>query len=250
MTQFYISEGASLVGTSVRMLPSATIPLSCAAFSGFLLTKLKRFKYMLIFGLVSLTGGMIAMQTLTENSSVADQILFQFIYSIGVGVLFPSRLMAIQAAQKNDDDVPTATVLIAFGLNLGQCFGLALGALIYQNVWDILVDQDVSSGSIPKNAIIKGNMVEQSIDKITAFPRILRETYRHIGAASIARIWVILAIVSGFSLMLSFHMKDLNFDRDTETKLSLGESENGQIITASSTAPGVIDMNLEPILRT
>jgi hypothetical protein len=211
------------------MLPSSTIPLTCAALGGWFLSKIKRFKWLNVFGLVFFVAGLIGIKFLTENSSKLEIVLLQFIYSVGAGVLFPGRIMAVQAAQKDDDDVPMATALISFGLSLGQCFGVAFGGTVYQNVWNLLVKRDVANGSIPKQYILIADVAEKAAHIIEKFPKKLRDTYRHIMAVSISRIWLVMIFVAATALLASFFSRDLSLDRDTKTKFGLEgfEDDNG-----------------------
>jgi hypothetical protein len=207
------------------MLPTAIVPFLFAMATAYVLTRIKRVKLLSLLGLASLTGGMIAMYTLNENSGLAKAFGFQIIYALGLGILFPTRTMMIQAAQANDDDVPMASSVASILLNIGQCFGQAIGSAIFENWWNRLVDAAASNGSLPPHDVIPGNVVEQSFERIRTLPAAIRDQYRHIGASSVSMIWLVLACFCAATFLLCVFVKDVSFDRDTETKLSFDDEE-------------------------
>jgi hypothetical protein len=184
--------------------------------------RVKKFKDLNLIGMILLTSGMVAMSSLTEDSNTGGKLGYQFIYSIGLGILFPTRTMMIQVAQKKDSDVPMAASVAGMALNLGQCFGQALGSAVYQNEWDKLVNHAVRTGSISNTNIVSGHMVEQSFEAINMFPRTPRDQYRHIGAVAVGRVWLLMCGLCAFMLFASFFVRDMDFNRDTETALEFG----------------------------
>jgi hypothetical protein len=218
--QLYVCSKQSILGAAIIMLPSSIAPLTCAAIAGVTMSKTKLFKWLDVVGLAFLTAGFVVTSRLTERSSRTEQVLLQFVYSVGGGILFPGRIMAVQAPQ-TDDDAPMATALVSFFLSLGQCFGVALGGTIYQNVWDLLVWRDIMTGLIPEKLIILANNAERAAQIIPAFPAAVQEIYRGVMATSIDRIWIVMAGISALGLLLSLFLRNLSLDRDTKTKFGL-----------------------------
>lgn len=211
---------------AVRMLPTGLVPVLFAVLTTVLMTRLGKYKVLNTLGVALLTGGMLAMWRLSEKSRPGQTIGYQLIPAIGVGILFPTRTMMIQAAQKRDDDVPIASSVVAMLLNVGQCFGQALGSAIWQNSWNGLLSQAIASESILQSFSIPAADVEHSFDKIRTLPPLLRDQYRHIAATSISRIWIFMFGFGVTIFIVSFFAKDLSFDRDTKTTFDDGEDLN------------------------
>jgi hypothetical protein len=227
--QLYVCSKQSILGAAIIMLPTSIAPLTCAAIAGVTMSKTKRFKWLNVVGLAFLTAGLVVTSRLTERSSRTEQVLLQFVYSVGGGILFPGRIMAVQAPQ-TDDDAPMATALVSFFLGLGQCFGVALGGTIYQNVWDLLVWRDIMTGLIPEKLIILANDAERAAQILPAFPAAVQGVYRSVMATSIDRIWIVMAGISALGLLLSFFSRNLSLDRDTKTKFRLNYEDEDALV--------------------
>jgi hypothetical protein len=194
------------------MLPSTIIIPASAALTGFLMTRIARFKYLNALAFLLFIGGLVGLSTLRTNPTRGQQIGFQFLYSIGAGILFPGRLMAVQASQK-EEDVRMATALVSFGTSLGQAFGVAMGSTTFQNVWDILVDRDVQSGRISKDMRVDGDQAAKAAEIIVTFPVVVEKLYKSIAAISIARVWIVCAVMAGVGFVAAVLSKNLSLDR-------------------------------------
>lgn len=229
---------------AVRMLPTGLVPVLFAVLTTVLMTRMGKYKVLNTLGIALLTGGLLCMWSLTENSRAAQTIGYQFIPAIGVGILFPTRTMMIQAAQKRDDDVPIASSVVAMLLNVGQCFGQALGSAIWQNSWNGLLKQAIARGSIPQSSSIPATDVEHSFHEIKSLPPLLRDQYQRIAASSISRIWIFMFGFGVIIFIVSFFAKDLPFNRDTKTTFDYGDDLEHNDSTQSllpSVAPITMD---------
>jgi hypothetical protein len=211
------------------MLPISIAPLTYAAIAGVTMSKTKRFKWLNVVSLAFLTAGLVITSRLTERSSRTEQVLLQFVYSVGEDILFPGRIMAVQTPQ-TDNDVPIITALVSFFLGLGQCFGVALGGIIYQNMWDLLIWRDIMTGSIPEKLIILTNDTERVAQILPAFPAAIQRVYKNVIAISIDRIWIVIASISALKLLLSFFSRNLSLNRDTKTKFRLNYKDKNALM--------------------
>lgn len=208
------------------MLPTPLVILCCVIATGYVLSKTKRFKWSNVLGLVLLAAGFVLLFTLNQDSHLGQEIGYQFIYSAGVGILFPGRIMAVQSAQKRDDDVGLAASLISVTLNLGQCFGLALGVALFDNFWNAMVDSIAHDGFIPPDKLFYGNAVQENLDAIKALPLAIKSRYQHVGAETCSYIFLVFAVVSEITLVLSLFSRNLSFNRETRTRLVTRDSKS------------------------
>ena len=216
----------SLLGSAVAMLPGTVTVPAFAVVSGIIIAKTYRFKITNSFGWALLTIGFSLMTTLSRTSNPGKQFGFQIIYGIGGGIVFVSRICAVQASQR-DEDGSMATALISFTISLGQAFGVGLGGVIFQNQWDQRVAASVSDRQLPASYIIPSDKAEQAAAIITQFPTNVQILYRDIMAKVIDRLFLVLGAVSGFAFVVSLLAKDLSLTRDTEKPQSPPDWESG-----------------------
>ena len=215
------------------MLPSTLIIPFSAAIAGILMTRFAQFKYLNALGCLFLVSGTASLSTLRVDPARGQQIGFQILYAIGGGILFPGRLMAVQASQV-EEDIRMATALVSFGTSLGQALGVAMGSTAFQNEWNSLVDHDVRNGKIPQRFRLNADQAAKAAEIIATFPSVtVREAYREIMALSTARIWVICAALAGtafvaaalFSRNLSLHKEPKGTKETVISSESESESE-------------------------
>lgn len=220
------------------MLPIALSPVFFATLATVLMSRMGTYRILNSIGVTFLMVGMLVLSTLTENSGPGQTLGYQFIAAIGVGILFPTRSMMIQSGQARDEDVPMSAAVSSMLVNAGQCFGQAFGTAIWQNHWDYMVHQELTSKGFPKAEIIVANELERYILKLKALGDLVHRIYRHIGAVSVGRVWLFMAVFCLIGLVASFFVRDLPFDHDTKTKLAYGEdSDEGNIPLLPTAAP-------------
>lgn len=217
--QFYVVDGLSFINTAVRMLATPLAILASIVVSGYVLSKTKRFKWSNVLGLATLSTGFALLFTLKYSSGLGEDIGYQIVYGAGVGVIFPGRMMAVQSAQAFDDDVGMAASLVGVTLNLGQCFGLALGIGLFDNIWNAIVDNAVADKLIQFSEAIYANTIQENLDRIAGFPLPIKSRYEHAGREACSYAFLAFAVVCGVTMVLSFASKDISFKKHTETKL-------------------------------
>jgi MFS family permease len=230
---------------------------------------LSHFKYFnaVAFGLM--VAGCGCLSTLRADPSLGLVIGFQFLFGIGGGVLFPGRLVAVQAAQRelpggergeeDRSDVRMATSMVSFMTSLGQAFGIAMGSTALQSAWDSFVGDAVSMGVLNvgnETFIVPGTQAAKSAEIIAQFPSIIASQYRTIAALSIARVWYVCTglaavgfVAAAASRNLSLVHKEEESDKKEENttvavmldqlaERSLGETGVRKLETTASPGAG------------
>ena len=201
------------------MLATPLVILVSIIASGYVLSKTKRFKWSNVCGMFFLTAGFVFLFSLRYSSGLGQEIASQIVYSAGVGIVFPGRIMAVQSAQR-DDDVGLAASLVGFVLNLGQCFGLSLGIALFDNFWNSIIEGIPPHELGKQGRIVYANELQENLDWIKKLPPSLRSKYVRIGVQACSYTFLVFVVLCGVTCVLAILSKDLSFDKETETKLS------------------------------
>jgi Na+/melibiose symporter-like transporter len=118
--------------SSVEVLSGTAYTAPSAVVAGLLAKKFLRFRPQIWAGWALVTIGMGLTTLMTPDSNGGILYGLRIFAAIGAGFLFPLPVFAAQINQQNRD-VGIATSLIAFFRSLGQAFGVAIGAVIFQN---------------------------------------------------------------------------------------------------------------------
>lgn len=72
------------------------------------------------------------------------------------------------------------------------------------------------SGKIPKNLILEGDEAARSAEIIAKSPEAIREIYINIAALSIARVWIVCAVLAAVRFLLAIISRNLSLDKGLE----------------------------------
>jgi MFS family permease len=198
------------IGASIDVLPIVISTALSAATAGVALKKWGRFKYVVSFGWVFATFGTGLLCFLSPDSNTGRQIGFQFVQGIGLGILFPALQLACQAPQSKQD-VGMAVAIFAFLRSVGDTFGVALGGIIFQNQFDVMISME--TGNLPPEFMISGADATGFVAMLPAVPAPFQMVLRYVYANSLRGIWVIITALTGIGLLTSFLSKDLMLDQ-------------------------------------
>src|SRR5262249_55922441 len=138
-------EIRSPLASAISILP-IVITASCfAAIAALVVSRLGRFKYIVSLGWLVATIGTGLVSTLSAHSIGAQQIGYQILEGIGMGILFTTLQLACQASQ-SQEDVGTAVAIFTFIRSFGGTFGVAIGGVIFENEFTQIMSRE--SGNI------------------------------------------------------------------------------------------------------
>lgn len=117
-----------------------------AVFCGVWVVKTLRFQKMtwLAWTLLITGTGLNALMKPYSNAGVLYGL--RVIPAIGAGFLFQLPVFAVQATTI-DDDLGIATATVTFFRSVGQAFGVAIGGTVFQNQFNLFLDQAVAAGA-------------------------------------------------------------------------------------------------------
>lgn len=193
------------------------------------MSRLSHFKYFNVAAFILMAGGCIGLSTLRAKPTTGQIVAYQFFISIGGGILFPGRIVSVQAAQRrmaNDDEVEVrlATSLVSFATSLGQAFGIAMGSTALQNAWDPMVRQALATGKIDGTHLILGSQAAKATEIISKLPPAMKEAYQDIAARSVARVWYICIGLCGLGIVAAVCSRNLTLDNYKTEKIEVVNS--------------------------
>ncbi|KAI0748099.1 MFS amino acid permease [Daedaleopsis nitida] len=121
--------GASATNAGVRMLPFSLSSALVSALSGMVISRTGSWRPIMWVAWVIMTLGWGLMIMLNETSNTAEQVLYPFIAAIGIGCLFQTPLIGLQAAMPLKD-MATTTAAFVLIRTLGGTVGISVGQAI------------------------------------------------------------------------------------------------------------------------
>lgn len=129
---YYQVLGASATGSGIKMLPYSLGAAGLSAISGIIVTKLGDYRWVTWIAWAIMTLGYGLMIMLDDTSSTAAKELFPLIAATGVGCLFQTPLIALQAAMPLKD-MATSTATMGLIRTLGGTIGISVGQAIWSS---------------------------------------------------------------------------------------------------------------------
>ena len=140
---FQAVDGSSATFSGVQLLPVSLMTAVTATAVGFIINKTQDYRWILWISWTILTLGTISLHNalisgmglwidLKYPFNTAKSVIFQLITGVGIGGLFQTPLIAIQAAMPSRDMAVVTGALVLFRL-LGSATGVAVGGSILNN---------------------------------------------------------------------------------------------------------------------
>jgi hypothetical protein len=129
---FQAVNGASATMSGVELLPLSLMTAITATLTGFIIAKTGDYRWILWICWTILTLGMGLMINLDYPSNTAKSVIYLLITGVGIGGLFQTPLIALQAAMPSRDMATATGSLVLFRL-LGSATGVAIGGTILNN---------------------------------------------------------------------------------------------------------------------
>ncbi|OAX38645.1 MFS general substrate transporter [Rhizopogon vinicolor AM-OR11-026] len=218
---FYQVLGASATSSGIRMLPYSLGCSVTSAITGIIVTRTGSYRPIMWFGWTVMTLGWGIMTMLDNTTNAVGKEIYPFITALGIGCMFQTPLIAIQAAMPIKD-MATSTGAFVFIRTLGGTVGIAIGEAIISNVLQQKLRgiQGLSMNTSPA-------ALNDSIRQISSIPDpTLRNEVMHAYSQSISTIWLVNTPISGFGLLLVLFIRAYSLKR---TIVRDGENELGDV---------------------
>ncbi|KAJ3989453.1 MFS general substrate transporter [Lentinula detonsa] len=221
---FYQILGASATGSGVRMLPFSLGSALTSALSGVVVSRTKEYRLVMWLSWAMFVVGYGLMTMLDSHSNTAMKELYPFVAAIGIGCLFQTPLIALQAAMPLRD-MATSTGAFGFIRTLGGTVGISVGQVIF------------SSTLSPRLAKIPNISIDTSsaalAESVTSLKDIPDATTRaaviQAYAKSITSIWVVCTPIAGVGFLLVLWIRKYTLNRTiVRNEKKPADAEKGQ----------------------
>ncbi|KAI6150532.1 major facilitator superfamily domain-containing protein [Pisolithus tinctorius] len=209
LPMYYQVLGASATISGVRTLSFSLGNVLPSILSGILVTRTGSYRPLMWGAWAVMTIGWGLMIMLDSTSNNAEKELYPLVTAIGVGCLFQTPLIGLQAAMPLKD-MATSTGAFVFLRMLGGTLGITTGEIIISNVL------------VRKLSGIQGLSIGTSVadinDSVRQIASISNPTIRaevmHAYARSISTIWLVNTPVSGFGFLAVLCIKAYTLKRN------------------------------------
>lgn len=216
---------ASPILSGVYVLPLCLSLSFTSITTGILIKITGRYRELIVGGLIFMTLGYGLFIDLKPYASWPRIIIYQIIAGLGVGPLFQSPLVGLQA-NIHKGDVATATATFNFIRQASASMAVVLGTVIYQN---ILGQQ---SSSLEKQVSpevaqqISSSFSGSQKSLIASLAPSARTAVLKTFTFVLSHLWIFYTAVIGFSLVISFFIRPVALSKaHTFTKTGLEEQE-------------------------
>ncbi|KAG1836612.1 MFS general substrate transporter [Suillus subluteus] len=234
LPMYYQVLGASATGSGVRMLPFSLCSSITASVSGIIVARTGSYRPMMWFGWSVMTLGWGLMIMLDNTTTIVAQEVYPLIASLGIGCVFQTPLIAIQAAMPLKD-MATSTGAFMFLRTLGSTVGMTIGETIISSVLPQKL-KGIKGLTIDTSAAALNGSIKwiSSISNPT-----VRNEVMHAYTRSISTIWLVSTPLSGFGFFLVLFIRAYTLKR---TIIRGGEKKLGDAETGADQAVDADDL--------
>lgn len=224
---FEAVRGYNPILSGVALFPATFTVAPISAVSGIIITKTGDFRGVTWLGWIATTLGCGVMILLDVETTTVQWIFLCLCTGIGLGFLYTSLALVNQAAS-DDSNMAFAISLFIFFRILGQCIGVAICGVIFQNQMETRL---LAIPSLANQASEYSKDASSTVLTIQSLPngdskRLLVQAY----ADSLKIVWAVMCALSGVAMLGSIFLRNGNLDRalNTEQALKEGSSRSGQ----------------------
>ena len=234
-------KGYTPVITGVAALPQTVTVIPCAAIAGIVAARTGHYRWALWAGWVLTAFGCGLMCLLGVDSSIAQFIFLNGVSGIGMGLLFPSMQLAIQASAPQED-VAIAAALFTFFRGCGQTVGVAIGGVIFQNRIKVELEHFPDLAAAASQYSLDAVGLVQTISRLPAeLPQALHAKMGF--GAAIRVVWAVMCALAGVALIASLFVQRRALDQALNTQhgfrnVALGGKERSESDLETLSGPG------------
>ncbi|KAH9483677.1 putative MFS-type transporter [Psilocybe cubensis] len=202
--------GASATRAGVEMLPYS---LGCAvlsALSGVLVSKTGRYRPVMWVAFAVFATGMGLMIMLDAQSTTAEKVLYPLVAAVGLGCLFQTPLIGLQAAMPIKD-MATSTATFGFIRTIGATVGISIGQAIYTSSLKKKLEGMGTPGGIDTSPAA----LSQNVRNLKNIPDpVVRASVIDAYAKSISTIWLVMTPILGACFVMVLFLRNYTLARN------------------------------------
>ncbi|KIM48915.1 hypothetical protein M413DRAFT_438091 [Hebeloma cylindrosporum] len=220
--------GASATKAGVEMLPFS---LGCAVmsiFAGIVVSRTGQYRPVMWVSYAIFAVGMGLMIMLDDNSTTVEKVFYPLIAAIGLGSLFQTPLIGLQAAMPIKD-MATSTSTFGFIRSLGATVGISIGQAIYSSALQKKIVHIPNVGIDTSSA-----KLSQSVHLLKTIPHpATRAAVIQAYTQSISTIWLVMTPILGAAFIMVLFLRKYTLARtivhadDQEKEKASADVEKG-----------------------
>ncbi|ATZ53973.1 hypothetical protein BCIN_10g00020 [Botrytis cinerea B05.10] len=216
--------------SGVNILPTAAVCMPFTIMSGGIMTKIGRYRPLLMVGFSVFPIAFGLFTTLDQNSSTGHWVGFQIIAALAIGIIMPVTLQTVLTPLA-ESEVATATATWAFMRGFGTIWGAAIPLSIFNSRFDSLLVARLNDDETTRSLLEKGGAYTlgaggylYSALGLDNNPS-LKATIRGIYVDSLKLCWQVGLAFALLGFLLTFLAKEMPMRTELETEFGLaGES--------------------------
>lgn len=224
---FEAVRGYNPILSGVALFPATFTVAPISIISGIIITKTGDFRGVTWLGWLATTIGCGVMILLDVQTTILQWVFLCMCTGIGLGFLYTSLALINQAAS-DDSNMAFAISLFIFFRAIGQCIGVAICGVIFQNQMETRL---LAIPSLAKKAAEYSKDASSTVLTIKSLPnsdskKLLVQAY----ADSLKIVWAVMCALSGVAMLGSFFIRKGSLDRvlNSEQSLKTENSKSGQ----------------------
>ncbi|KAI0306339.1 MFS amino acid permease [Multifurca ochricompacta] len=242
--------GASATGAGVRMIPFSLGASVISGVSGVLVTRLGAYRAIIWVSWAIMLLGWGLMTTLDDHSNTAEKVLYPFVTALGIGCLFQTPLIALQAAMPLKD-MATSTGAFGFLRTMGGTVGISVGQAIYTSILKRKINKIPGLNGYDTSPAA----LSESVRSLQKLPQPEQGEIVHAYTQSISTIWIFNAPVVGVGFIMEKAAEAYTLKRATiqsgvraradveaaageGTVTGIAEAEKGEVDVPDETSEG------------
>ena len=213
--------------SGVALFPATFTVAPVSVISGIIITKTGDFRVVTWVGWIATTLGCGVMILLDVETTTVQWVFICLCTGVGLGFLYTSLALINQAAS-DDSNMAFAISLFIFARSIGQCIGVAICGVIFQNQMETRL---LAIPSLASQAVEYSKDASSTVLTIKSLPdsdskRLLVQAY----ADSLKIVWAVMCALSGVAMLGSIFIRKGKLDRalNSEQTLKNGSSGSGQ----------------------
>ena len=214
-------RGASPLGAGVALLPFTGTVAPSAVVVGLLIAKTGKYRASIWIGWVLLPLSLGLMVLLKRDTKTYEWVLIYLVGGMGLGILYSAQAFAAQASASSAD-LPFAASMYAFCRSLGQCIGVAVGGVTFQNALKKEIEKSDEYASKASEWAKDASALVQVVKRLTPDMQSMKDTIINGYVKGLRTVWVVLCILACIALVVSvLGVKSKTLDREHETEQGL-----------------------------
>lgn len=198
-----LARGMSPTESGLLSIPMVIGMFTSSVVIGRKITATGRYKKWMVLGAAMLTGGLLLMGTLDENTSLIELSVFMLIIGGGVGMLMQNLILIVQNAVSLED-MGSGSSLIAFFRSLGGAIGVSvLGAILASRASSSIADGLAEAG-------VKGaGLASGKVPSLAELPAPIVKIVEHAYGTGVGEIFLVAAPLSLIALIAVSLLKEV-----------------------------------------